>query len=77
MAYVLQVQGREVFVLAAAGAAEFDLTAFALAVIEAQAAGFDTVAFQTKRRGLMKKAQARGYAKAGRVHDGIIMRKRI
>ncbi|MEX3955890.1 hypothetical protein [Trinickia sp. EG282A] len=76
-AYVLQRQGDECYVLAAAGAVDFDLTAFGLALIEAHARGLRSVAFQTKRPGLIKKARRLGYAIAGRVADGVILRKEL
>jgi hypothetical protein len=76
-AYTLAVHGRECYVLAAAGAASFDLTAFGLALIEAHAHGLDTVAFQTRRKGLIRKAARHGYAVAGRAGDGTILRKEL
>ncbi|EDT41989.1 hypothetical protein BamMEX5DRAFT_2257 [Burkholderia ambifaria MEX-5] len=76
-AYVLQRQGRECFVLAAAGAVDFDLTAFGLALIEAHARGLDSVAFQTRRAGLIRKASRLGYRIAGRVANGVVMRKEL
>ncbi|PMS38457.1 hypothetical protein C0Z20_00800 [Trinickia symbiotica] len=76
-AYVLQRQGDECYVLAAAGAVDFDLTVFGLALIEAHATGLKSVAFQTKRAGLIKKARRLGYAIAGRVANGVILRKEL
>lgn len=76
-AYVLQRQGDECYVLAAAGDVDFDLTAFGLALIEAHATGLRSVAFQTKRPGLIKKASRLGYRVAGRVADGVVMRKEL
>lgn len=77
--YVLQRQGDECFVLAAAGSVDFDLTDFGLRLIEAHAAGLSSVAFQTRRPGLVRKAARLGYAVAGRVPDGhgVIMRKKL
>ncbi|WP_321797123.1 hypothetical protein [Burkholderia sp. BCC1988] len=76
-AYVLQRQGDECFVLAAAGAVDFDLTAFGLALIEAHARGLASVAFQTRRPGLIRKASRHGYRIAGRCEAGVIMRKSL
>ncbi|ELW9447688.1 hypothetical protein QZM43_09755 [Burkholderia orbicola] len=76
-AYVLQRQGSECFVLAAAGTVDFDLTAFGLALIEAHACGLDSVAFQTRRPGLIRKASRLGYRIAGRVTNGVVMRKEL
>lgn len=73
--YSLAVYGTECYVLAAAGAADIDLTGFGLMLIEAQAAGLESVAFQTRRPGLIRKAARRGYRLAGRVANGVIMRK--
>jgi hypothetical protein len=71
-AYILAAEGSEVFVLAAAGCAAFDLCSVLDALIDSQASQFDTVAFQTRRKGLVKKAKAHGYEVAG-----YIMRKRL
>lgn len=76
-AWSLQAQGNELFILAAAGRAGCDLTEVGLTVIEQQAQGFASVAFQTRRRGLMRKAQALGYQPAGRAGNGVVMRKVI
>ncbi|WP_186181839.1 hypothetical protein [Burkholderia gladioli] len=75
LAYCLQRQGDEVYVLAAAGTADFDLTALGLVLIEAQARGAASVAFQTCRPGLIRKASRHGYKIEGRVANGVIMRK--
>ncbi len=77
--YVLQRQGDECFVLAAAGSVDFDLTDFGLRLIEAHAVGLASVAFQTRRPGLVKKAARLGYRIAGRVKNGhgVIMRKEL
>jgi len=71
-AYLLEQIGGEVFILAAAGRAEIDLTDALDRVVTFQAAGFASVAFRTIRPGLMKKAAALGYVRCGNV-----MRKRI
>ncbi|MRT01139.1 hypothetical protein GJQ57_21050 [Ralstonia pickettii] len=74
-AWSVKPQGDELFILAAAGRAGFDLTRAGLAVIEQQAEGFASVAFLTRRPGLMRKAGALGYVPAGRAGNGVIMRK--
>ena len=76
-AYVLQRQGDECYVLAAAGSVDFDLTAFGLALIEAHARGMSSVAFQTRRPGLIRKASRLGYRIAGRAGNGVVMRKEL
>lgn len=71
MAYALKPVGSELWIQAGAGIATADLTAIGLAVIEKQAAGvFKSVGFQTRRKGLVKKAMRLGY-----VVDGFILRK--
>lgn len=76
-AYVLQRQGNECFILAGAGGASFDLIALSLPIIEAQASGMASVAFQTKRPGLIRKASKQGYYIAGRAGSGVLMRKEL
>ncbi|WP_228892543.1 hypothetical protein [Pseudoduganella aquatica] len=71
-AYILAAEGSEVFVTAAAGRAAFDLSVVLNGLIDSQARQFDTVAFQTQRKGLVKKAIAQGYEIAG-----YIMRKKL
>lgn len=61
------------FVTAASGEGRRDLTALILGTLEQ--AGAASVAFQTRRRGLMRKAQRLGYRVAGDVANGVIMRK--
>lgn len=77
--YVLQVKGDECYVLAAAGSVDFDLTAFGLELIEAHARGLASVAFQTRRAGLIRKARRHGYRVAGRLANGMgyVMRKEL
>ena len=74
-AWSVQAHGDELYILAAAGRAGFDLTETGLAIIEQQAAGFASVAFQTRRRGLLRKAGALGYQPARRLENGVVMRK--
>lgn len=71
-AYTVQLQGRELFITSAAGAAGFDIVQAGLEIVELQAAGLDSVAFLTIRRGLIRKAQRYGYAQTGN-----IMRKNL
>lgn len=72
-AYAVRAAGSELWIQAAGGAAEIDLTRFGLAAIEQQArGGFKSVGFQTRRRGLVAKA-----LKAGYKIDGYILRKEI
>ncbi|OGT05253.1 MAG: hypothetical protein A2Z65_13620 [Gallionellales bacterium RIFCSPLOWO2_02_58_13] len=71
MAYALRAAGSELWIQAGGGKASVDLTALGLAAIERQAqGGFRSVGFQTRRRGLVKKAMRAGYQ-----IDGYIMRK--
>jgi hypothetical protein len=72
-AYALKRCGSELWVQAAGGRSAQDLTKVGLAKIESQAAGlYESVGFQTRRRGLVRKAQREGYE-----IDGYIMRKKI
>lgn len=75
-AYVLRGQGGEVWIQAAAGTAEIDLCDVFDDLIAKHGAGFETVAFRTYRRGLVKKSQDRGYQVAG-YSDGYTMRKKL
>lgn len=72
-AYALIPAGRELWIQAAGGKAKIDLTDLGLGAIEAQAkaARFESVGFQTRRKGLVKKAIAHGYE-----IDGYILRKK-
>jgi hypothetical protein len=77
-AYVLALRDGEVWISAAAGRADVDLTAAIAALVEDQAQQFDSIAFQTKRRGLVKKVQRLGFQAAGAVGEcGTIMRKTL
>lgn len=75
LAWSLKVDGDELFIQAAAGRAGFDLTDFGLALVERQAEGFRSIAFRTRRRGLMKKAIDSGFYPAWRRGDVVLMRK--
>ncbi|WP_041310728.1 hypothetical protein [Herbaspirillum seropedicae] len=71
-AYLLQAMDDEVFILAAAGRADIDMTAAIDKAVCQQAQNFETVAFRTVRPGLMRKTAALGYKR-----EGNIFRKRI
>ena len=70
--YVLTVKNGVAWIDAAKGQGAADWTALLLPIVEAQAQGLASVAFQTARPGLVKKAQAQGYD-----ITGWVMRKRI
>jgi hypothetical protein len=72
-AYVLEVRGAEVRIIAAGAAGEVDFTKVGLSIIEAQAREHcEYVSFSTKRPGLIRKATKLGYEVAG-----VIMRKKL
>lgn len=60
-AYVLEGFGSELWITAAAGSADFDLTDVIDIAADKQGKQFDRIAFTTVRRGLIKKALAKGY----------------
>ena len=70
--YALKPVGRELWIQAAGGKGAADLTLIMLTAIEQQAAAgaFRSVGFQTRRKGLIKKASRAGY-----LVEGVIMRK--
>lgn len=63
--YVLMVRNGQAWIEAAAAHGAVDFTRDGLAVIERQAERLDSVAFQTARRGLVRKAMKRGYRVTG------------
>lgn len=65
MVYVLNVRNGQAWIAAAKGGGPADLTATLLPVIELQASELDSVAFQTARPGLVRKAQRQGYRVTG------------
>lgn len=72
-ALVTRADGRELWILAAAGRSDADLTEIMVRHLEQTAAGrFDSIGFQTKRRGLVRKTQKHGFEVAG-----YIMRKKL
>lgn len=70
--YVVKVSNGVAWISAAKGAGPVKWQDVLLPVIERQAKGCDAVAFQTKRRGLVKAAQRQGYE-----ITGWIMKKKI
>lgn len=67
--YVLRVENGRAWVEACKGAGNVDWAATLLPVIERQAQGLQAVAFQTARRGLVRKAQRQGYRVAGYIME--------
>jgi hypothetical protein len=63
--YVLDVQNGVAQITACKGSGPVDWSAVLLPAIEAQAKGCQAVTFQTRRRGLVRKAEAQGYTVAG------------
>jgi hypothetical protein len=70
--YVLTVRNGVVWVDALKGAGDVDITAAVDEVLTAQAEGAEAIGLQTRRRGLVRKLQQRGY----RV-TGWVMRKEL
>lgn len=70
--YVIKVLNGTAWVDACKGFGPLDWSQTLLPIIEAQAKGCAAVAFQTKRRGLVRQAQKQGYQVAG-----YIMKKAI
>jgi hypothetical protein len=73
-AYVLRGHGSEVWVQAAAGRAGVDLCDLFDDLIAKHGAGFESIGFRTYRRGLVRKALARGYQITSR-ENGFTMKK--
>lgn len=63
--YVLSMRNGVVWVDALRGSGDADVTAVADAVMTAQAEGFDAIALQTRRPGLVRKLKRRGYSVTG------------
>lgn len=76
--FTLRTDGAECWIQAAAGSG-YGMTAPTFAVIEAIAtrAGCNRVAFQTVRRGLVRRARRLGYQIAGQIGSGHILRKEL
>lgn len=73
LAFALSAVGSELWVQAAGGSGNRNLTRLILNTAEHLAKGtHSSVGFQTRRRGLVKKAQALGYE-----IDGYILRKKL
>lgn len=80
LGYTLEVEGRCVWITSAAGRSAVDLTRLMHEVIEAQADGFECIQFETRRRGLVRKAEKMGYQIVGEIAkpgNGYIMRKNL
>lgn len=65
LSYLLTVDNGQVWVQWAQASGPFDFEKVLSGVIEAQAKGCNSVAFQTGRRGLVRKAQRQGYRVTG------------
>lgn len=76
-AYVLAQLGVNLWIMAAAGRAAFDLTGAISALVDAQAAGFQWIGFRTERRGLVRKAQRHGYQVTRQEGGAYFLRKNI
>lgn len=63
--YVVHVSNGVAWIDAARGSGPADWSGLLLPIIEAQAQGAARVAFQTARRGLVRRAQAQGYTVRG------------
>lgn len=76
--FTLSTTGRECWIHAAAGTG-YGMTAATFCIIEqiAGRAGCNRVAFQTVRRGLVRRARRLGYRIAEQVGQGHILRKEI
>lgn len=76
-AYVLAQLGVNLWIMAAAGRAAFDLTGAINALVDVQAAGFQWIGFRTERRGLVRKAQKHGYQVTRQEGGAYYLRKNI
>lgn len=63
--YVVRVRNKTAWVDAIKGRGDMDITAAVDAVLSGQAQGLRSMGFQTARRGLVRKAQARGWRVTG------------
>lgn len=63
--YVVRIENGVAWVDAAKGFGATDWTAALLPIVEMQAKGLASVGFQTKRRGLVRRAEKQGYHIAG------------
>jgi hypothetical protein len=75
---VLEPCGPELVITAAGGASRhFDLTRAGFAIADIQAEAFSAIRFQTRRRGLVRKAALEGYTVTDH-HNGLYnMRKKL
>ena len=76
-AYVLKAEDATLWIRAAAGRALVDLTRVMNSAIDHQARQFDRIGFQTRRAGLIRKAQALGYVATGQNDGFTVMEKRL
>lgn len=76
-AYVLQPVGAVLWILIAAGRAEFDLTRAITALVSIQGRQFDYIGFRTERPGLVRKARREGFTITGAASPGYYMRKSL
>lgn len=70
-------EGTEAFITAAAGRATLDLCRVVVPLIEKQCAGCAGIGIRTKRRGLMRKLGAAGYATVNEAAGVAQMRKAL
>jgi hypothetical protein len=75
---VLEPCGPELVITAAGGRSQhFDLTRAGFALAELQGEGFRAIRFETRRRGLVRRAERLGYALIDKRESVYIMRKAI
>lgn len=73
--FTLRYNGSECYVTAAGATRPgIDITRLITAALAGKK-GVQSIAFQTRRRGLIRKAERLGYRQAGQVKNGVIMRK--
>ena len=71
--FLLRRKGKEIYVVAAAGRSNIDLSiAINKIITDTKSDDIESISFTTKRRGLVKKAEKQGYK-----IEGYILRKRI
>lgn len=76
--FVIEARESEAFIMAAGAVGRYDFTRIGLGAIEGMARKeFETVAFSTRRGGLIRKARRLGYVVDGTCGDGLVLRKRI
>jgi hypothetical protein len=75
--YVLKAEGDTLWIRAGAGRAKVDLCDVMNEALDHQGRQFARIGFQTRRAGLIKKAQARGYVATGKKDGFTVMEKRL